>query len=96
LGKGEGSSLETQANNFGGRQEENRAGPKGKVGAGSGVEQEGCLEPPNTISAMNPVALYFASGESLYLGAALLLLVIAVSPFARRTWSLHLRNVGHG
>jgi lysophospholipase L1-like esterase len=44
--------------------------------------------------AMNPIALYFASGESLYLGAVLLLLVIAVLPFVKRTWSLQLRNVG--
>jgi acyl-CoA thioesterase I len=44
--------------------------------------------------AMNPVALYFASGESLYLGAGLLGLLIAVSPFAKRTWLLRLRNVG--
>jgi len=43
---------------------------------------------------MNPVALYFASGESLYLGAALLLLLIAVSPFRKRPWLLRLRNVG--
>jgi len=42
---------------------------------------------------VNPVALYFASGESLYLGAALLLLVVAVSPFRKRTWLLRLRNV---
>ena len=31
---------------------------------------------PDTIHAMNPAALYFASGESLYPGAALLLLLI--------------------
>ena len=43
---------------------------------------------------MNPIALYFASGESFYLGAALLLLVIAVSPFTKRPWLLRLRNVG--
>lgn len=43
---------------------------------------------------MNRVALYFASGESLYLGAALLVLVIAVSPFVKRTWLLRMRNVG--
>ena len=43
---------------------------------------------------MNPVALYFASGESFYLGAALLLLVTAVSPFTNRLWLLRLRNVG--
>jgi acyl-CoA thioesterase-1 len=42
---------------------------------------------------MNPVALYFASGESFYLGAALLLLAIAVSPFMKRPWLLRLRNV---
>jgi acyl-CoA thioesterase-1 len=49
---------------------------------------------PDTIPAMNPIALYFASGESFYLGAALLLLVIAVSPFTKRPWLLRLRNVG--
>lgn len=43
---------------------------------------------------MSPIALYFASGESFYLGAALLLLVIAVSPFTKRPWLLRLRNVG--
>ena len=43
---------------------------------------------------MNPVALYFASGESLYLGAALLVLMLAGSPFLKRTWLLRLRNVG--
>lgn len=43
---------------------------------------------------MNSVALYFASGESLYLGAALLLLLIAVSPFMKRPWLLRLRNLG--
>ena len=43
---------------------------------------------------MNPLALYFASGESLYLGATLLVLVAAVSPFLRRTRLLRLRNVG--
>jgi acyl-CoA thioesterase I len=43
---------------------------------------------------MSPIALYFASGESFYLGAALLLLVIAVSPFTNRPWLLRLRNVG--
>ena len=43
---------------------------------------------------MSPVALYFASGESFYLGAALLLLVIAVSPFTNGPWLLRLRNVG--
>jgi lysophospholipase L1-like esterase len=43
---------------------------------------------------MNSVALYFASGESLYLGAALLLLLIAVSPFMKSPWMLRLRNLG--
>jgi len=42
---------------------------------------------------MNPTALYFASGESLYLGAALLLLVMVASPLVKRTWLLRLRNV---
>jgi acyl-CoA thioesterase-1 len=40
---------------------------------------------------MNPVALYFASGESLYLGAGLLTLVMVTSPFLKRIWLL--RNV---
>jgi hypothetical protein len=35
--------------------------------------------------AMNPVALYFAPGESKYLGAVLRSLAIAVSPFVKRT-----------
>jgi hypothetical protein len=43
---------------------------------------------------MNPIALYFASGESFYLEAALLLLVIAVSAFMKRPWLLRLQNVG--
>ena len=43
---------------------------------------------------MNPVALYFASGESLYLGVSLLVLVIVASPFLKKTWSPRLRNVG--
>jgi len=48
----------------------------------------------DTIPAMSPIALYFASGESLYLGAALLVLVMGVSPFLKQTWLLRLRNVG--
>jgi acyl-CoA thioesterase I len=43
---------------------------------------------------VNPVALYFASGESLYLGAGLLLLLITVSPFIKRHSLFLLRNVG--
>jgi acyl-CoA thioesterase-1 len=42
---------------------------------------------------MNPVVLYFASGESLYPGAATLLVAIAVSPLLERRWLLRLRNV---
>jgi len=49
---------------------------------------------PDTISAMNPVALYFASGESLYLGVAVLALAIFVSPFLTRAGLLRLRNAG--
>jgi acyl-CoA thioesterase I len=49
---------------------------------------------PDTISAMNPVALYFASGESLYLGATLLVLAIVASPFLKHAWSFRVRNVG--
>jgi acyl-CoA thioesterase I len=40
---------------------------------------------------MNPVVLYFASGESLYSGAALLLLLIALTPYIRNRWLLRLR-----
>jgi acyl-CoA thioesterase I len=42
---------------------------------------------------MNPVALYFASGESLYPGVAVLVLAIVVSPFLKRSWLFRLRNV---
>jgi acyl-CoA thioesterase-1 len=42
---------------------------------------------------MNSAALYFASGESLYLGTALLVFVMGISPFLVRTWSLRLRNI---
>jgi acyl-CoA thioesterase-1 len=41
---------------------------------------------------MNPVALYFASGDSLYAGAILLLVAIAISPYLRRALPLRLRN----
>jgi len=43
---------------------------------------------------MNRIALYFASGESLYLGAALLVLVVVLPIFLQRTWMLRIRNVG--
>lgn len=43
---------------------------------------------------MNPGALWFASGDSLYAGAALLLLVICISPYLKHRWLLRLRNVG--
>jgi lysophospholipase L1-like esterase len=42
---------------------------------------------------MSRVALYFASGESLYLGAALLLLVVVAPIFLKHTWMLRVRNV---
>lgn len=42
---------------------------------------------------MNPIVLYFASGDSLYSGAALLLLLIAVTPFIKHRWLLRLRNL---
>lgn len=47
---------------------------------------------PDTISAMNPVALYFASGESFYAGAALLALTVGVSPLVQQEWLLRVRN----
>jgi hypothetical protein len=37
--------------------------------------------------------LPFASGESLYLGAALLLAVVGISSRLRRRWLLRLRNL---
>jgi len=49
---------------------------------------------PDTIAPMNPIALYFASGESLYLGAILLLLMTGVSLFLKHNWLWCLRNVG--
>jgi acyl-CoA thioesterase I len=42
---------------------------------------------------MNPVLLYFASGESLYSGAAFLALIVAISPFLKYCWLLRVRNV---
>ncbi len=42
---------------------------------------------------MNPAALYFASGDSLYLGSVLLLVAIVASPHLKRHWMLLSRNV---
>jgi acyl-CoA thioesterase-1 len=42
---------------------------------------------------MNPVGLYLASGDSLYLGAALLLLAIISSRYLEHRWQLRLRNL---
>ena len=42
---------------------------------------------------MNPIALYLASGESLYPGALLVLLVMAVSPAVKRRWAIRIRNL---
>ncbi len=42
---------------------------------------------------MNPIILYFASGESLYPGAMILLLSIAISPLLKRRGLLRWRNV---
>jgi 4-amino-4-deoxy-L-arabinose transferase-like glycosyltransferase len=42
---------------------------------------------------MNPAALYFASGESLYPGATLVLLAIAASPWLSARWHFQLRNI---
>jgi len=42
---------------------------------------------------MNPLVLYFASGESLYSGAALLGLAMVLSPFVKSRWALLSRNV---
>jgi len=43
---------------------------------------------------MNPIVLYFASGESLYSGAALLLLLVALAPFTRNRWLARLHILG--
>jgi acyl-CoA thioesterase I len=42
---------------------------------------------------MNPVVLYFASGESFYAGVSLLLLAVALSRYLKRSWWLRLRNL---
>lgn len=42
---------------------------------------------------MNPILLYFASGESLYIGALVLLVVVVISPRLKRNWALRIRNV---
>ncbi len=42
---------------------------------------------------VNPFLLYFASGESLYLGAAVLVLLVVISPFLQPPWLLRLRNI---
>jgi len=42
---------------------------------------------------MNPAALYFASGESLYGGAALMLVAVLASPYLAQRWMLRLRNL---
>jgi acyl-CoA thioesterase-1 len=42
---------------------------------------------------MNPIALYFASGDSFYFGAVLLLLAVVISPYLKRHWMLQLRNI---
>lgn len=42
---------------------------------------------------MNPILLYFASGESLYIGALLLLVVVVISPRLKRNMVLRIRNV---
>ena len=42
---------------------------------------------------MNPIALYFVSGDSLYLGSALLLTAIVASPHLKRRWMIRSRNI---
>jgi uncharacterized membrane protein len=42
---------------------------------------------------VNPILLYFASGESLYSGAALLLVTVAISPHLTHRRPLRLRNI---
>lgn len=42
---------------------------------------------------MSPVALYFASGDSFYFGAFLLIAAILASPLLKRPWMFVIRNV---
>jgi len=42
---------------------------------------------------VNSGGLFFASGESLYSGAALLLLVMLASPYSKQAWHFRLRNI---
>jgi acyl-CoA thioesterase I len=42
---------------------------------------------------MSPAALYFASGDSLYPGAVLLIAAIATTSYLRNRWQVLLRNV---
>jgi acyl-CoA thioesterase I len=42
---------------------------------------------------MNPVALYFASGDSLYFGSLLLVLAIVASPQLKSRWMLLARSI---
>ncbi len=42
---------------------------------------------------MNPVVFYFASGDSLYVGAVLLILVTLISPYLQHGWALRIRNI---
>jgi hypothetical protein len=42
---------------------------------------------------MNPVALFFASGDSLYLGAGLIIVAIAVLPTMQNRWLRMLRSL---
>ena len=48
---------------------------------------------PDTICTMSPVALYFASGESLYPGAILLILTVTASLFLKQGWLARMRNI---
>ena len=42
---------------------------------------------------MNPLVLYFASGETLYIGGGILLVTIILSPWAKSRWQKRLRNL---
>lgn len=42
---------------------------------------------------MNPFALYLASGESLYAGTLLLLLIVCITPLIKKRWPIRLRNL---
>jgi hypothetical protein len=65
MGKGEGSSAETQASDLGSRHKKNRGCTAGTVGEGEDGEDEGCLEYRNRKSAAQVAAVVFVASSSV-------------------------------